>query len=119
MIGGGGLAQAASVGAADPPDSLLGHVRAFLAAQAPEQGTCTATCAPEPPGELVTFADATGQRYRPLLISHRAGDRLGITGVAVVELEPDAHFVHPGMVAAQLSRCVLEAGDAEAILIEP
>lgn len=90
----------------------------FLAAQAQEQAPCPATWVSAPSSELLTFADDAGQRYRPLSTSHRAGDPLAITGVAVVELEPDAHFVHRSMVAAQLSRRACEPGDAEPILLE-
>ena len=52
-----------------------------------------------------------GERLRLVLLTHQAA-RLPITGVAVAIVKPGRSFAYPAVVATQLSRILLEAGDA-------
>jgi len=61
---------------------------------------------------------AQGERHQLVVLSHRLPMGFAITGVAALLLEPGASFVHPGALAAHLSRLTLDAGDVTPILSE-
>jgi hypothetical protein len=58
-----------------------------------------------------TWTSAAGSRYRPLLLSHREGDQLVITGLAVLRCEHSVVPDEAALVAGELSRMFAARGD--------
>jgi hypothetical protein len=83
----GGLALAASLGELTPPDGLMGFAQQFVDrdSEAADQVTVQVDAivskmclAP------LTFTDAVGHVYRPMLMTSAVDGRLAYTGMAVV-----------------------------------
>jgi hypothetical protein len=49
-----------------------------------------------------------------VLFSHQVASAFAITEIAAIVIRPGKAFIHPGPVAAELSRIALESGDAVA-----
>jgi hypothetical protein len=59
------------------------------------------------------WSGSSRERYVPVLLSHQATQGLAVTGLAVLVLEPQAHFIYPGRIAEDFSRLTLESRDAD------
>ena len=60
---------------------------------------------------------SSAQRYVPVLISHQSDRGVALTGLALLAVEPNGHFVYPSRFAEEFSRVALEAGDVSAVYV--
>jgi hypothetical protein len=107
---------AARIGNTPEPDTLLGRVQSYLAAEVEANGhTSTESQAPDP--EHNEWPDPEGRIFRPVLISHYDGPNLIITGVAVLIATSQGEFVHPGPTAASVSQFYADKGATSMMML--
>ena len=56
-------------------------------------------------------------RFVPVLLGHQSKQGFALTGLALLAVQPEGQFVYPNRFAEELSRIVLEAGDATAFFV--
>jgi hypothetical protein len=122
-LGDDGPELVARIGTIDVPATLLGSVRELIEAEQRDQDQSTAALPAEPiesasvPLTTSELTGAHGERYRLVLLGHQVSGAFAITGVAAAVAKPGKPFVYPSSVAAELSRIILESGDAVPALI--
>jgi hypothetical protein len=112
-----GIELAAQLGTAEVPEFVSSYVTAYLdmelhGTDLNTQDTLDADGAPE------VWTSESGERYRPVLLSHQAEAGFMVSGVAVMLEGKNGQFQYPGSVASHLSRLAAQAGDAVPRLIE-
>jgi hypothetical protein len=111
-------------GGRDEPADLLPMVRDHIAAELSDQDAGTAMVpegarVPEPPPITSELKASGDERFRLVLLAHQVSGAFAITGVVAVVVKPGKRFVYPGPLAAELSRLLLDAGDAVPALAGP
>jgi hypothetical protein len=106
----------AAVGRHEPPPHLAEQVSEYLSSALGDStdGAATATVTA---AEGLSGADVEplwnsdgGRRFYPVVLAHHEPSAFVVTAIAVVALDEDASFVHPGRMAAALSRLGFGAG---------
>jgi hypothetical protein len=64
----------------------------------------------------VDWIGERGERYRPVLLCHPAGDSFAIVGLALLVIEPSSVFVYPAQLAVELSRFAFDSGDISVLM---
>jgi hypothetical protein len=58
------------------------------------------------------WSTPNGERYVPVLLSHPLAQGTVLTGLSLLIVQPGAQFVYPSRLALELSRLLLQHGDA-------
>jgi hypothetical protein len=96
---------------------LLTVVSEFVDTELQDTDMNTCSLAAEPAADSGSaWRDEDEQSYRLVLLSHQTPEGFAITGVAVLAVRPGDTFVHPGTLAAHLSRLTFDAGDVTPVL---
>jgi tetratricopeptide (TPR) repeat protein len=121
LIGDHGPELAAQVGDREASGGLTAAVSEFVNSQLEDMALKTqsadaegpATCADAP-----DWSDERGERHHLVLLSHQTTEGFAVTGAAALITQPGTPIVHPGSLAAHLSRLTFDAGDVTPILGE-
>jgi hypothetical protein len=119
LIGDHGPELVAQIGP-NPPPGLASVVSEYIAQELQERelNTCSLEVGPslEPPA--LQDERAAEQRHQLVLLSHQTPHGFAITGVAALLVQRGVPFIHPGTLAAHLSRLTFDAGDVTPILAD-
>ncbi|HMJ14898.1 MAG TPA: hypothetical protein VK524_25975, partial [Polyangiaceae bacterium] len=109
---GGGLVCSARLGAAPNDAHLQQRVEDYFLSESTEHDVTRSILGPVAvPATSGEWRGANGERYVPVLLSHRTPEGMALIGVAVLVVEPGASFLYPGRFAAEFSRSALAAHD--------
>ncbi|HKU44878.1 MAG TPA: hypothetical protein VJR89_42255, partial [Polyangiales bacterium] len=110
-----GLECTANVGAVALGESLVSRAREYLASQVDGEIT-TSTENEDDRRASADWTDDTGQRYRPVLLSHQQAGRVAVTGLAVIAVPSSGSFVYPARTASEISSYFANLGDSAMLL---
>jgi hypothetical protein len=114
LLGDQGLALAASHGAADPPEGLLGHVQAYFDRVAGEDTDATAALTGTQVASVLTgvtaFRDAAGCDYHAVLMTSAADGQAQHVGVAAFVAGEARAALGGASLVVSVSAHLLEAG---------
>jgi hypothetical protein len=114
-----GAEIAAQVGVGAAPPSLAAAVAELVDSELADCGLRTCSLEADSAADSrTTWRAEDGRVHRLVLLSHQTPDGFAVTGVAVLALAAEQVFVHPGTLAAHLSRLISDAGDVAALLGE-
>jgi hypothetical protein len=117
LVGERGPELCAQMGPVPAPLGLLPAVAACIDTELQERDLSTRSLEAEEvrPAHML-YTGEHGQRHQLILMSHQVSAGFAITGVAALLVKQEVKFVHPGPLAAHLSRLTLDAGDVTPIL---
>jgi tetratricopeptide (TPR) repeat protein len=115
LVGAHGPFAAASQGHTDP---MLGAVAlGYLMSEIADASTTGESGLLTTGDSKVAFTGSSGEKYRAVLLTHESPDGFIITGVAVIELSPEAPFAYPTRVASEVSRHLKKSGDVTGMMV--
>jgi len=115
-LGAEGLVLAAQTGELEPCLELDALVREYLSHEMErESDTLQDTVGPTVAPTAAAMIGPQGERLQPVLLCHATDTGCAVTGLAV--LRPAGIFRNPGLLAAELSRAAVGAGDAREVVV--
>jgi hypothetical protein len=116
LMGPQGPELKALFGRTEIPPELDAMARAYLERQI-ESDDRTQTGS-DGPGESPSFwTDTNGQYYKTLLLNHASQEGFAITGLALLSVQTEHSFHHPGELVTCLSRYAAERGDVSVCVV--
>jgi hypothetical protein len=117
LMGEHGPQLVARTGPHDAPPALSMWVSEFIDTELQDLDLKTGSLEQE----SATHADRgaihdIGAEHRLVLLNHQQPEGFAITGAAALMVAPGVDFVHPGALAAHLSRLLFDAGDVTPVL---
>jgi hypothetical protein len=118
LMSGQGPSCVAQLGIRPLPGAVSALAEDYLSAQTRECDTTTDSTA-ESTGQFSLQWEGGNdtQVYRPVLLSHPVRTGMAITGVVVLAIPRDTHFVHPARLATELSRRIAQSGDVSSLVV--
>jgi hypothetical protein len=119
MMGDHGPQLSAQAGTREAPATLVTLVGELVASELHDHELRTGSLEQADAAQAATnLLDEHGAQYRLILLQHQLQEGFAISGAAALLIEQGATFQHPGALAAQLSRLLLDAGDVTPVLGE-
>jgi hypothetical protein len=106
----------AKLGPLDVPPRIDALAREYLFAEMNEQDVTKSGEELQTSETHSDWVGVNGERYRPVPLSHPVEEGFAIVGLALLVIEPDAAFVYPAQLAAELSRFAYDSGDVSILL---
>jgi tetratricopeptide (TPR) repeat protein len=110
-----GLIRSGRVGDFEPDPRIEELAHGYFSSESTDREITRSVMAPSTIGTACEWRGSGDARYIPVLLTHQCSGGFALTGLAVLLVTPDGHFVYPRRLAEEFSRLSLELGDASPV----